>query len=132
MTTATSSSSTVTSKSEQIKGILNRYRSISSDIFGASVITIEGFMVSSVALSEIDDGLVGGMTAALLGVGDRISKEMMSSQMHQVFVKSANGYVICNNITPDAVLLTLVNAEAKLGLIFLEIRRILPQLAAIL
>lgn len=128
----TTMTNTVTNKSEKIKDVLNRYRAISPDIFGASVITIEGFMVASVALSEIDDGLVGGMTAALLGVGERITKEMMNSQMHQVFVKSDNGYVICNNITSETVLLTLVNAEAKLGLIFLEIRRILPQLAAIL
>lgn len=130
MTVATSGS--VANKSEKIESILNRYRSVSPDIFGASVITIEGFMVSSVAISEIDEGLVGGMTAALLGVGDRISKEMMNSQMHQVFVKSDNGYVICNNVTQDAVLLTLVNSQAKLGLIFLEIRRILPHLAALL
>jgi predicted regulator of Ras-like GTPase activity (Roadblock/LC7/MglB family) len=116
------------SKSDKIKEILNRFRSISTDIFGASVITMDGFMVSSVTLSEIDDNLVGGMTAALLGVGERIAKEMMNSKMHQVFVKSEKGYVICNNISDDTVLVSLVGAEAKLGLIFLETRRIIPEL----
>jgi hypothetical protein len=89
---------------------------------------MEGFMVASVSLSEIDEGLVGGLTAALVGVGERIAKEMMNSKMNQIFVKSDKGYIICNNISDDVVLVSLVNSEAKLGLIFLEIRRILPEL----
>lgn len=120
------------SKSEKIKDVLNRFRSISPDIFGASVITMEGFMVASVTLSEIDEGLVGGLTAAMLGVGERIASEMMSSRMSQIYVKSDNGYIICNSINEETVLVSLVNSDAKLGLIFLEIRRILPDLASLI
>lgn len=120
------------SKSEKIKDVLNRFRSISADIFGASVITMEGFMVASVTLSEIDEGLVGGLTAAMLGVGERIASEMMNSRMSQIYVKSDNGYIICNSINEETVLVSLVNSDAKLGLIFLEIRRILPDLASLI
>jgi predicted regulator of Ras-like GTPase activity (Roadblock/LC7/MglB family) len=122
----------MTNKAEKIKDVLNRYRSISPDIFGASVITMDGFMVASVTLSEIDEGLVGGITAALLGVGERIAKEMMNSKMTQIFVKSEKGYIICNNISDETVLVSLVSSEAKLGLIFLEIKRILPELTKII
>lgn len=122
----------MTSKADKIKEVLNRYRSISTDIFGASVITMDGFMVASVTLSEIDEGLVGGITAALLGVGERIAKEMMSSKMTQIFVRSEKGYIICNNINDETVLVSLVNSEAKLGLIFLELRRVIPELANLL
>ena len=122
----------MTSKADKIKEVLNRYRSISTDIFGASVITMDGFMVASVTLSEIDEGLVGGITAALLGVGERIAKEMMNSKMTQIFVRSEKGYIICNNINDETVLVSLVNSEAKLGLIFLELRRVIPELANLL
>lgn len=122
----------MTSKSDKIKEVLNRYRSVSPDIFGASVITMDGFMVASVTLSEIDEGLVGGISAALLGVGERIAKEMMNSKMTQIFVKSENGYIICNNISDETVLVSLVNSDAKLGLIFLEIKRMLPELGKII
>ncbi|MBN1602336.1 MAG: roadblock/LC7 domain-containing protein [Chitinispirillaceae bacterium] len=122
----------MTNKSDKIKEVLNRYRSVSPDIFGASVITMDGFMVASVTLSEIDEGLVGGITAALLGVGERIAKEMMNSKMTQIFVKSESGYIICNNISDETVLVSLVNSDAKLGLIFLEIKRILPELGKII
>lgn len=120
------------SKSERIKEVLNRFRSISPDIFGASVITMDGFMVASVTLSEIDEGLVGGLTAAMLGVGERIASEMMNSKMNQIYVRSDNGYIICNSINDETVLVSLVNSDAKLGLIFLEIRRILPDLISLI
>lgn len=123
---------TTISKSEKIKDVLNRFRSISPDIFGASVITMEGFMVASVTLSEIDEGLVGGLTAAMLGVGERIASEMMNSRMSQIYIKSDNGYIICNSISDETVLVSLVNSDAKLGLIFLEIRRILPDLVSLI
>jgi len=123
---------TTISKSEKIKDVLNRFRSISPDIFGASVITMEGFMVASVTLSEIDEGLVGGLTAAMLGVGERIASEMMNSRMSQIYIKSDNGYIICNSISDETVLVSLVNSDAKLGLIFLEIRRILPDLISLI
>lgn len=89
-------------------------------------------MVASVTLSEIDEGLVGGLTAAMLGVGERIASEMMNSKMSQIYIKSDNGYIICNSINNDTVLVSLVNSDAKLGLIFLEIRRILPDLASLI
>ncbi len=123
---------TTISKSERIKEVLNRFRSISSDIFGASVITMEGFMVASVTLTEIDEGLVGGLTAAMLGVGERIASEMMNSRMSQIYIKSEKGYIICNSINDETVLVSLVNSDAKLGLIFLEIRRILPDLVSLI
>lgn len=123
---------TTISKSEQIKEVLNRFRSISPDIFGASVITMEGFLVASVTLSEIDEGLVGGLTAAMLGVGERIASEMMNSRMSQIYIKSDNGFIICNSINDETVLVSLVNSDAKLGLIFLEIRRILPDLVSLM
>lgn len=89
-------------------------------------------MVASVTLSEIDEGLVGGLTAAMLGVGERIASEMMNSRMSQIYIKSDNGYIICNSISDETVLVSLVNSDAKLGLIFLEIRRILPDLISLI
>ena len=89
-------------------------------------------MVASVTLSEIDEGLVGGLTAAMLGVGERIASEMMNSRMSQIYIKSDNGYIICNSINDETVLVSLVNSDAKLGLIFLEIRRILPELISLI
>lgn len=115
-------------RTERITEILRGIRVSSPDVIGASVVSMEGFIVAAVAPSEIDEELVGGMAAALLGVGERISSELMRATMEQTYVKSEKGYVILNAIGGEAMLVLLVTKDAKLGLIFLEIRRVISEL----
>jgi len=122
----------VATRTERINEILRGLRISSPDVIGASVVSIEGFIIAAVAPSEIDEELVGGMAAALLGVGERISGELMRAPMEQTYVKSEKGYVVLNAVGTEAVLVLLVTKEAKLGLIFLELRRTIPELTKVL
>ena len=119
-------------RTEKIAEVLRGLRISSPEIIGAAVVSIEGFIISAVAPAEIDEELVGGMAAALLGVGERISGELMRAPMEQTYVKSEKGYVILNSVGEDAVLVLLVTKEAKLGLIFLELRRMIPELLKVI
>lgn len=120
------------SRTEKIAEILRGLRVSSPDVIGAAVVSLEGFIIAAVAPTEVDEELVGGMAAALLGVGERISKELMRATMEQTYVKSEKGYVILNAVGAEAVLVLLVTKEAKLGLIFLELRRMIPELSKVL
>lgn len=120
------------SRTEKIAEVLRSLRVSSPDVIGAAVVSIEGFIIASVAPTEVDEELVGGMAAALLGVGERISKELMRANLEQTFVRSEKGYVILNAVGTEAVLVLLVTREAKLGLIFLELRRVVPELTKVL
>lgn len=119
-------------RTEKITEILRGLRVSSPDIFGLAVVSLDGFLIAAVAPSEIDEELVAGMSAALLGVGERISGELMRAPMKQIFVKSEKGYVILNAVGEESVLVLLVSKLAKLGLIFLEIRRMVPELQKVL
>ncbi len=85
--------------------------------------SIDGFVIASVLPSEIDEELVSGMAAAMLGVGERISSELMASKMEQTYVRSEKGYVILNAVGDESVLVVLTTKEAKLGLVFIDLRR---------
>ncbi len=119
-------------RTERITEILRGLRVSSPDIFGLAVVSLDGFLIAAVAPSEIDEELVAGMAAALLGVGERISGELMRAPLKQIFVKSDKGYVILNAVGDESVLVLLVSNEAKLGLIFLELRRMVPELQKVL
>ena len=119
-------------KTEKITEILRGLRVSSPDIIGAAIVSLDGFLIAVVAPSEIDEELVGGMAAALLGVGERISTQLMRAPLNQIFVKSEKGYVILNALGEDAVIVLLVSSEAKLGLIFLELRRMVPELQKVI
>jgi hypothetical protein len=112
-----------------MQDILRGLRSASPDIIGAAVVSIDGFIVASVLPSEVDEELVSGMAAAMLGVGERISSELMASVMEQVYVRSEKGYVVLNAVGADSVLVVLTNKDAKLGLVFIEVKRRCADLA---
>ena len=111
------------SRVEQIQDVLRGLRQASPDIVGSAVVSIDGFVIASVLPSEIDEELVSGMAAAMLGVGERISSELMASKMEQTYVRSEKGYVILNAVGEEAVLVVLTTKEAKLGLVFIDLRR---------
>ena len=114
---------------EKINEILRNIRINSPDIIGAVVISIEGLPIASVAPDELDEELISGMAAALIGAGEQMSEELMGAKMEQTFVKTEKGYVVLNFINDDSVLALLASKRAKLGLIFLELKRAVRELA---
>ncbi len=118
----------MSTRSERIQEVLNGVRSSSPEVIGAAVVNQDGFIVASVFPNEVDEDLVGGMAASLLGVGERIAADLMRSDMEQTYVKSPKGYIIINAIDDDSSLVLLVTREAKLGLIFLETKRTIAEL----
>lgn len=119
-------------RTDRINEALRGLRMVSVDIIGAAVINMDGFIIASVLPTEVDEELIGGMAASILGVGERIAADLMRAEMEQVYVRSPKGYVIVNAISEDAALLLLVTREAKLGLIFLELKRSVAELLRIM
>ena len=107
-------------------------RTSTPEIIGAVIVTMDGFVVSSVIPSDVEEELIGGMAAALLGVGERIAHDLMRANMEQVYVRSQKGFIVINAISDDAALVLLVTREAKLGLIFLELKRAIRELARLM
>ena len=56
--------------------------------------------------------------AALLGVSERISDQLMHADMMQTYVRSSKGYIILNRVGSKAALVMLTTEDAKLGLVF--------------
>lgn len=119
-------------RTERINEALRALRLVSAEIIGAAVVTMDGFIISSVLPAEVDEELIGGMAASILGVGERISDDLMRAGMEQVYVRSPKGYVIVNSLSEETALLLLVTREAKLGLIFLELKRSVAELIRLL
>jgi len=120
------------SRVEKIQDVLRSLRAVSPDIVGSAMVSTDGFIIASLLPSEVDEELVSGMAAALLGVGERIATELMGGSMEQTYVRGRLGYVILNAVGPDALLIVLTTPDAKLGLVFLDVRRRVAELAKIL
>ena len=117
---------------ERVQEVLRSLRSVSPDIIGSAMVSTDGFIIASLLPSEVDEELVSGMAAALLGVGERIAGELMGGNMEQTYVRGRLGYVILNAVGQEALLIVLTTPDAKLGLVFLDVKRRVQELAKIL
>jgi len=89
-------------------------------------------LIMASALPEgVEDDRVSAMSAAMLSLGERIAQELQRGELEQVYIKGDDGYVILTAVGEEAVLTALVRPEAKLGLVFLEMRRAAEDLARI-
>jgi hypothetical protein len=101
------------------------------DIEGAAVVSADGLIMASSLPTGIEEDRVAAMSAAMLSLGERIAGELGRGFLDQVYVKGENGYVILMNIGEEACLTALARKQAKLGLVFLDMRRGVEQLVKI-
>ena len=73
--------------------------------------------------ADVEEDRVSAMSAAMLSLGERIASELGRGTLDQVYIRGDNGYVILMSIGEDAVLTSLARKGAKLGLVFLDMRR---------
>ena len=88
------------------------------------VISTDGLMMAAVLPVGLDEDRVGAMSAAMLSLGDRTAQELGRGSLEQVLIKGNNGYVLMIYAGEEGVLTLLAKPNAKLGLIFLDVKRV--------
>jgi len=102
---------------------LRDLQTATSEIEASAVVSVDGLIMASALPAGIEEDRVSAMSAAMLSLGERISGELGRGGLDQVYVRGGSGYVILMSVGADAVLTALVRENAKLGLIFLDMRR---------
>lgn len=108
---------------DMLKAVLNDLNGSSADIEASAIISIDGLMMASLMPQGIDEDRMGAMSAAMLSLGDRTAQELARGRLEQVLIKGGNGYVLMTGAGQESVLTVLAKSNAKLGLIFLDVKR---------
>jgi len=119
-------------RAEQMVSRLQAMRAAAPDIEASAVVSVDGLIIASALPADTEEDRVSAMSAAMLSLGERIASELGRGTIEQVYVKGDQGYVILSAVGEDAVLTVLANKDAKLGLIFLEMRRAAEDLASLI
>lgn len=82
--------------------------------------------------AEVEEDRVSAMSAAMLSLGERIAGELGRGTLDQVYIKGEKGFVILMAVGEEAVLTVLARQQAKLGLLFLDMRRAVEDLSKLL
>jgi len=111
------------SRSEQMVDRLRELQASSPDIEASAIVSIDGLSIASAMPQNVEEERVSAMSAAMLSLGDRIVQELNLGAFDQVYIRGKDGYVLLMAVGVEAVLTALARDQAKLGLIFLDMRR---------
>lgn len=119
-------------RDDMLTSVLTELNGTSADIEASGVISTDGLMMASVLPAGLDEDRVGAMSAAMLSLGDRTAQELSRGELEQVLIKGGSGYVLMTYAGGEAVLTVMAKPNAKLGLIFLDVKRAAENIAELL
>ena len=111
------------SRSKQMVEELKKLQISSPDIQASAIVSSDGLIIASALPTNVEEDRVSAMSAAMLSLGERISTELNRGDLDQVYIRGDSGYVLLMAVGNEAVLTVMANENAKLGLIFLDIKR---------
>jgi predicted regulator of Ras-like GTPase activity (Roadblock/LC7/MglB family) len=110
-------------RTQQMVDRLRELQASSPDIEASAVVSVDGLSMASALPRDVEEDRVSAMSAAMLSLGERIAGELGRGRLEQVYIKGERGFVILMSVGQEAVLTALASDRAKLGLVFLDMRR---------
>ena len=119
------------SRTEQMVARLRDLQAGTPDIEGSAVVSVDGLIMASSLPADIEEDCVSAMSAAMLSLGERIAQELSRGILEEIYIKGSRGYILLMAVGEEAVLTSMARAEARLGLIFLDMRRAAEDLSKV-
>ncbi len=120
------------SKVQELTDLLKDLEATTPDIEASAVVSVDGLMIASALPRDVEEDRVAAMSAAMLSLGERTAGELARGGLSEVYVKGESGYVVLMASGEDAVLTALARKDAKLGLVFLDMKRAAEEVAKLI
>ena len=111
------------SRENTLEGVLNELQGSIPEIDACAIVSVEGLPIVSALPTDVDEAKVAAMTAAMLTLGEKAAMELGKGELEQVNIKEINGWLLVVQAGMNACLTVSTTANAKLGLIFLDMKR---------
>lgn len=118
-------------KVQKIVDLLKNLEVTTPDIGASAVVSVDGLMIVSAFPQDMEKDRVATMSAAMLSLGKRTARELARGRLSEVCVKGESGYVVLMAAGENAVLTALARKDAKLGPVFLDMKKAAENVAKI-
>jgi hypothetical protein len=119
-------------REELLASALDELMANDPDIQAAALVSLDGFTMASALPPGMQPDRVGAMSAAILGLGERAAAELGRGHLSQVFIEGDGGYVLLMAAGERAVLTSLADPNAKLGLVLYDMKATAARIGQIL
>ncbi len=117
---------------EKLGRIVCAFVTDTSHVQGAVLLTHEGLPIASMLPSGWDEPRSAAMAAAVMTIGDRIGTQLQRGDLQHIMLSGSQGYSILTLCGSEALFLVLASPAVKQGILMLEIRRIVTEMASVL
>ena len=107
------------SKKDRLLGILKSLSSI-GDIDGSAIVTRDGLLIASDLPRDLDAETFAAMSATMLGAAETAVGELKKGSVERVIAEGKETKLITKGAGPSAVLVSMVQPNANLGLVLVE------------
>ncbi|MGH1341650.1 MAG: roadblock/LC7 domain-containing protein [Nannocystales bacterium] len=120
------------SRIDNLNKVLRDLQSGGPDVEASALISEDGLMIASALPQHVEEARVAGMTATLLGLGTRAANELARGDLEEVLIRGKDGYACMMAAGSGTLLLAMTTRQAKLGLLFLDMRRAVEDIRRVL
>jgi predicted regulator of Ras-like GTPase activity (Roadblock/LC7/MglB family) len=117
---------------EKMTEILKAFMSRDERLQASAIVTVDGFIIAYELKTEIEAESLAAMPSAVLSLSKKASRTLMKGNLEQVYLKGNKGYLLMIHSGEELCLTTLATNEAKLGMVFLEMRRAIKDIIDVL
>lgn len=117
---------------EKMTEILKAFMSRDDRVQASAIVTVDGFIIAYELKTEIEAESLAAMPSAVLSLSKKASRTLMKGNLEQVYLKGNKGYLLMIHSGEELCLTTLATNEAKLGMVFLEMRRTIKDIIDVL
>ena len=117
------------SRGDTLESVLNELQGSIPEIEACAIVSVEGLPIVSALPNEVDEAKVAAMTAAMLTLGEKAAMELGKGALEQVIIKGEHGWLLVIQAGLNACITASTTDQAKLGLVFLDMKRAAAKIA---
>ncbi|MFX1316682.1 MAG: roadblock/LC7 domain-containing protein [Promethearchaeota archaeon] len=102
------------------------------DIIGTAIVNRNGLLTTSRLPIDIDERRFGAMAATMLGAIETAALTLGSTKVNNLTIEFKKYQIIVLGIDEKILLISMVNLESNLGIIFIEIEEAINNIKKIL
>ena len=119
-------------RGDTLEGVLNELQGSIPEIEACAIVSVEGLPIVSALPTDVDEAKVAAMTAAMLTLGEKAAIELGKGNLEQVNIKGEQGWLLAIQAGMNACLTVSTTRDAKLGLVFLDMKRAAEKIATMI